>query len=696
MRTHSQAFKEELTQLGKQQKVLIEFGNNSLSNKDINSINYTFDTTLLKSIMTSLTIDSNIEIPKNTEINFKYGLLIDEDYEYVDFGNFIVTETEKQEDTYSYRIVAYDKMIQAMQRYEPLQVNYPLKNGDFFEALATELGYDVPVNYENMLVNSDKKLTYDVFNDIGYTYRDVLDDIAEANGVNFIINGNTLDIKSITQLKNSSIADTIDEHFLNDVNVNFGEIFGPINSVVLSRSIEDNIYQKDDESIENNGLFEIKISDNQIMNDNNRGDYLPAIYNALHGLSYSLNNYKSKGIVYLEPLEKYAVNIGNETYNCLLMNDEIIVMQGLEENIYTEPPTQSQTDYKTADKTEHETSLIVDKVNKEIRSVVSEIGDRSNKTTTITQDIDGIEIVVQDYEDLSETQQGIGTLNFESINHSQPMYIRIYPTINDIGLMPSKALTPSTSLTPSSIKLHFYNTTTDTDIVYKLPSYLRYLDNETFDEFVLDYKSKECYIIRRVGVENGVKYALEDEVIENYEFPTILLTNGDYNIYISRTAYSEVKLMKQNALTSQFASEVEVESSIKVNADAIRLETELRQAADDSISAQLELKLGRDENDQVVSMINASADYVTIDAEKLNINGVISANGNFEVDTDGNMTCNDATIDDAVLHSVTIKDGNIELTGGTSEDPNFAIYQYDLNNNLVRDSVVLPRHCKFN
>ena len=64
----------------------------------------------------------------------------------------------------------------------------------------------------------------------------------------------------------------------------FGQKYGVINSIVLSRSGEsDNVYLRDEKSVAQNGLTEVKIVDNQIMNFNNRSDYLQGILNALNG-----------------------------------------------------------------------------------------------------------------------------------------------------------------------------------------------------------------------------------------------------------------------------------------------------------------------------------------------------------------------------------------------------------------------------
>ena len=120
---------------------------------------------------------------------------------------------------------------------------------------------------------------------------------------------------------------------------------GPINSVVLSRGAEsDNIYLRDESSVTQNGLCEIKIKDNQIMNFNNRSDYLQGILNAVDGIEYYLNDFTSPGILYLECTDYYNIVVGENTYKCLMLNDEINVTQGIEEIIHTDMPEQSETD----------------------------------------------------------------------------------------------------------------------------------------------------------------------------------------------------------------------------------------------------------------------------------------------------------------------------------------------------------------
>ena len=111
---------------------------------------------------------------------------------------------------------------------------------------------------------------------------------------------------------------------------------GPINSIVLARAGEsDKIYKKDQNSIDKNGLCELMISENQFMNFNDRVDYLQELSDKLFGVEYYLNDFVSTGIMYYDLLDMYNIEIFGKTYNCLMLNDEQNITQGLEENIHT-------------------------------------------------------------------------------------------------------------------------------------------------------------------------------------------------------------------------------------------------------------------------------------------------------------------------------------------------------------------------
>ena len=197
------------------------------------------------------------------------------------------------------------------------------------------------------------------------------------------------DLSAIMNLKYLSERDTIDEEYLKDINVNFGEKYGPVNSVVFSRSAEsDNIYRQDEDSINENGLHEIKIVDNQILNGNNRDQFIDEVFNQLNGFEYYANDFSSTGIAYYNLCDRYNVRVDDNIYSCIMMNDELDVTQGLIEQIHTDIPENSETDYKKADKTDrriNETWIIANKQEGYIEALTSRTTSLEENTYTITQ-----------------------------------------------------------------------------------------------------------------------------------------------------------------------------------------------------------------------------------------------------------------------------------------------------------------------
>lgn len=88
-----------------------------------------------------------------------------------------------------------------------------------------------------------------------------------------------------------------------------------------------------------------------------------------------------------------------------------------------------------------------------------------------------------------------------------------------------------------------------------------------------------------------------------------------------------------------------MKSNITQTADAITAEVTRAQKAEGQLDASLELKLGRDENDQVISMINASADQIVLRGNRL----IVECN-NFELDALGRVHIIDSLLLTAVTH----------------------------------------------
>lgn len=394
MKIHSNDFKEQIKLMGKQIDSQIIVDEMVLGADELNTVTPSFQTSLLKSVMKQLDVDSNVEIPLNSILNYQFGVKINGEYEYIDFGDYVVYKVEKQEDLRSYKILCYDKMLYTMKPYTTLQNGtFPMTVRDYIKNLCLDCGL-VFKNANDVFANYDKIIESDIYADLGYTYRDIFDELAQVTASNICLDvNNQVEVRYITETN-----DVIDEEYLKDTNVNFGEKFGKVNSIVLSRSAEsDNVYLRDEESVATNGLCEIKIVENQIMNFDNRSDFLPDILEKLNGLEFFINDFVSTGVCYYDVCDKYGVQIGDNVYPCVMFDDEILVTQGLQENIFTERPKESQTDYTKADKTDRKlnrTTLIVDKQQQTIESTVATVEDLNENYTQLQQTSDSLSITV--------------------------------------------------------------------------------------------------------------------------------------------------------------------------------------------------------------------------------------------------------------------------------------------------------------
>ena len=350
---------------------------------------------------------------------------------------------------------------------------------------------------------------------------------------------------------------------------------GPINSIVLARAGEsDKIYKKDQNSIELNGLCELMIKENQFMNFNDRVDYLQELSDKLFGVEYYLNDFVSTGIMYYDLLDMYNVEIFGKTYNCLMLNDEQLITQGLEENIHTDRPETSETDYTKADKTDrkiNQTYLIVDKQNQKIEGVINQIGDRTDKTTTITADIDGLASKVSTLADLTNDITGIQSVVLANCVEGEVVELHIYGnnTVFKYQYL-SDDLYLSDNLLLGKDKSIIIITDENGNKTYfdlGIEEVLRQR-GDTRDEYIL--KDGQAQIIRRINKDGTIK---DNETAEDLGEFHILLPKGNNTLEIKDFSASiYVKWAVQNEYTDIFATKVELNTSITQTSTSIMTE----------------------------------------------------------------------------------------------------------------------------
>ena len=737
MKQHTSQFKEAIKDMGREIESIITYGETTL-HEELYAVTPLFQSNLLKSAMKQLDIESSVDIPLETVLNYKLGILVNEEYEYLDYGNYVVYKSEKQEDTDTYKITCYDKMLYSMKMNEKLDITYPITIKNYLSAIANKIGLELK---ESTFYNQDLTIKNELYEGLEYTYRDILDEIAQATGSIICINNDD----QIEVRYPNITGDTIDEEFLKDVNVKFGEKYGKINSIVLSRAGgSDNVYLRDEESVATDGLCEVKISDNQILNFNDRSDYLQGILNALDGFYYYINDFNSTGILYYDIYDVYNIQIGENTYQCVMLNDEINIKQGIEEIIHTDMPEQSETDYTKADKTDqkiNETYIIVDKQNQTIESVVSNVTEQNNKISQITQTVDEINSKISDIADITTYgESDRAEVELLEINESEPIMIKVHPTSTNISY-----LYPRDNLYPSDIQympnriVRFTRTyeeegqTLTEDVDYELPDDLLRYSDTVYDEFYLDCDSQTCQVIKRCAYNaDGTVRALGTEITTDYPYPTIILKEGNYTITLPgyNFGYIYARLMAKNIYTTQFYTKVETDSRINQKADEINLgvnqtlrnysttnqmnsainlkaneitssvsetyETKsnantnysrLTQTANE-ISTEVSKKVG---NNEVISKINQSPESVSINANKINLNGktinltsdnIAIKSTNFNVDKNGNLTCNNAKMNNATMNNAKITNGAIKMESDSGTNSISLIDKNNKNNYL--------------
>lgn len=194
---------------------------------------------------------------------------------------------------------------------------------------------------------------------------------------------------------------------------------------------------------------------------------------------------------------------------------------------------------------------------------------------------------------------------------------------NDVPLLPSNDFVLSfdakASVDGVTIISHFYNPSNLTHCESSSGDVLGSIDGYCPNKLTTEWKR---YWIKYTGPITDKRNVICARLYAN---------NGSGTVYIRRP-----KLEAGNQPTDWSPAPEDV---------AAYTDSKVKQTSD-SITATVSKKVGKDE---VISSINQSAESVTINANKVNINGTVSANGNFKVDTAGNLIAKSATLENCTI-----------------------------------------------
>lgn len=362
-------YNEIMQKPGKMISTQVLYNTTVIGHDDIISAKPYFNANIVGTIMKGLKLELKQDLPNNTQIYFKNNAIYGSNIAYKTYGPYYLYKSEYNADNKTYSCELYDNILTTMVDYKPITITYPCTVLEFFQQLVLELGFTTNIS---SLPNGSREIGSDIYENIGFTFRDVLNDIGQATASLFYLDGN--EIKKAT-LGTTTI--TINDDILRNQNIDFGEHYGPINVITLTRSADaDGIYYPSTLPSE---IHEFKITDNQLMNDNNRDEYLPELYNALNGIEYDIFDVELVGYGVIDPLQKVNFETGNNTYSSYIFNNEEEFSKGYKQSLYTELPEESTTEYKKSDTTDKrfkQVYIIANKQQGEINSLVSDVNDQ--------------------------------------------------------------------------------------------------------------------------------------------------------------------------------------------------------------------------------------------------------------------------------------------------------------------------------
>lgn len=580
---------------------------------------YSFDGTLFKTIMKQVEItDKAANQLKDKDINFKYGLYINDAFQYVDLGNFYIKDMEDDKKKEEITVIGYDRMIRFMKTFKQseLQLTYPCTIIRLVQKMCEvcEVGL-----YSTNFFNSDLTVAEDFFTNQEITYRDVLEKIAETTLTTVFIKENKLYFCKSSNV----VVQRLDKSYISNLVVK--EKFGPLNALVLGRgSTEDNIESIDETSISQNGRCELRFDENEFIQEQ-REKVIDNMFEQIKGLEYYSYEASDLGVMWLEPCDCIELGDRNDNfYKTFYLKANITINTGITSNSEADIPNQANTEYKVTSKEEKKT-LEVERLAKKneglIQDLIKETTDNTEKIAKHEMSIDEISNRVSNIADLTREANGIKTIILENCTEGNLLELNIKGnnTVFDY-LYPADDLYTADDLYPygdSRIIVSNYKSgseESDSFVVYELGviNVLRQNGN-VYDEYIL--KDGKAQIVRRINKDGTIK---DNEEIEDLGEYLIYLKEGNNAITIQNySAQISAKFAIKSTYTDIFATRVEMNSEIKQTAD--------------SINSEVRKKVGENE---VVSKINQSAEQIQIEANKLNINGVVSANNNFEVDTE--------------------------------------------------------------
>lgn len=314
-----------------------------------------------------------------------------------DQGHFKVYEQTTDLEKGMTTIRAYDAIgVIGQKGYQAGDFVFPMTVAELASRLAADNGMDYNAG---TLVNGSYQISEDLYQNINsITHRDILAEIAGATATLASVHGATSELTFVAPPQTASETLT----YANLKKVKYEPQYGVVNAVVLARTPqEDNIAVRDETSISENGLTEVKLANNEILDDD-RESLAQPILDAVDGFYFYPFEATTEGHGWHEIGDRIAITDGTNTWEVIITDIKLTIDGSLKEVIEGIAPDDTMTNYALAGgitKTIYNTEIKVDKQNQEITSVVSRQDSFESQTlenfSQITQNISSVVTTIQ-------------------------------------------------------------------------------------------------------------------------------------------------------------------------------------------------------------------------------------------------------------------------------------------------------------
>jgi hypothetical protein len=619
---------------------------------------------------------------ENEHIDIFMGVYINgTDVEYVPFGRFYIYGVKNSTE---YQIMDSKMLFNAA--FDTSTIVYPTTVLSLLQEVCNQTGITLSTTD---FPNKDLTIPYQLFFGNSATCSNVIEAIATAAGsIAHINRDNTLELKWFTPIEGYQIG--IDAQ---SKQIETTDTYGPINSLVLSREPQnDNVYIRDDDSIEANGLTELKIVNNPIL-DLDRYTSRVELFDRISGFEYTPFKCELQGQIHLDSCD--VVQIEDKEGNQILshiFNHSLKYNGGINSTFETTAQTKNQIDYSVASNEERLliTELKVDKQAGEIAAVVQENQDQEDKISQLTIDVDSIKTEVEKVSGFSVILNLNGTSGYD------------FWQFQSRGLLPSTSLLPSTTLLPWRLNMPTfivkdYGSLSDDGLYFMVPG-------SAITQKAAFIMGGENYSFRCKRAEGGGRFAVYvqewSDPDEEMDSETLILDTQNNPLQyesasiVLGSSTTFIKLMIQSfdeefGITELMFNQGDPRGYVKSPDDVYYFaRSEINQLAD-----QIQLRVTKDEFNSeinilsneislkvdgagVISAINLSPEQIAIDASKISLEGLTTINSKVVIDTDGKLHAVDAEFSGTITSSV-ITGSRIEVTEGK-------IGNFDLSNGSLK------------